>query len=602
MAKYKSSEMDLQRLCDSVTYSGRSLEFARSTRREVVRQYIGAHCFQEGAPQPNPLNLIALYYGIIIRTLVAKHPRMMLATFDKNIKPDVLAAQTWGNRELDKMNMARTLQRAAGDALINIGIVKVAMATPADAEMSGWGLNGGEAFAKTIDLDDWRFDPYAQDFEEVGWEGHRYRACLETIRDSKIYNSNRKELTATEQHYYNSTGDERIGVMGRGRWGGEGESEDYVDLWEIYDPRRKLILTFKDDSGNPGLCSDGKPLREQEWIGDDKGPFLHLGMGNIPGQAMPKAPIMDLVDLHLAVNNLLRKQIRQGMDQKTALFVRGGNPGEIETLNATPDGCALSWSGGEPPQAVRYNGPDAANFALMTSMKDLFSYIGGNLELLGGRGAQSRTATQDKLLNENAGVGVADMQDSMTTFTTEVYRRLMWYWWHNPFKTMKAEYQLPGLSDMSIPIQSQPQQRMQGKFENMDIKIDAYSMQGSTPQMRAAALSAIVAETAPMMALLQQQGIAFDINEYLTKKGSYLDMPDLSEIFTLREPPKMETETGEGGAGTDPRVGMPANTNREYTRNNVSTRTSQDQGRVLAEAMAGTSSGGNPNGDGMQSA
>lgn len=591
MARKPTSDFDsLQRLCDSVAYSGRSLEFARSTRRNIVKEFIGAHCFEMGSPAPNPINFVALFLSIMIRTLVARHPRAMLSTFNRQIAPDVLTMEMDINRVLDEMGMAQTLQAAAKDALISVGVVKVALATPADSAMAGWNLQAGTWFAKPIDLDDWRFDPYATDLNECGWEGHRYRALLDTVRDSKIYNSNRKELTATDRQDYNAEGDERIGLMGRGRWGGEGESEDHVTLWEIYRPREKCIYTFRDDNGRPALCSDGKPLREQDWIGPDRGPFHHLGFESIPGNAMYVGPVQRIVDMHMGANNILRKQIRQAQDQKTVLPVRGGKQSEMDTLNATPDGCAFSWEGGEPPVPIRYNGPDSQNFTLLLQLKELIDFIGGNLSLLGGRGAQSKTLGQDKMLNENAGVGVSDMQDTMVAFTTGIYKAACWYEWHNPFKTMKADYKLPGLPGQSVPMQSTPRQRFQGKFSDLDIEVNACSMSGKTPQMKSQMLSAIVAELTPLMPLLQQQGIAFDVNAFLTKKAKYDDDSDLAEIFTLREPPVDDS----GGSGGPEQPRMNPNTNREYTRNNVSSRTPQDQQRVLAEAMAGTSSGGNP--------
>ncbi len=121
-------------------------------------------------------------------------------------------------------------------------------------------------------------------------------------------------------------------------------------------------------------------------------------------------------------------------------------------------------------------------------------------------------------------------------------------------------------------------------------------MQHSTPQSRAAALNQTVMNVLmPMMPLLQQQGIAFDINKYLSVIAQYQDMPDLIEIVTVQEPPAPETSGGPGGGQEQP--GMPGSTTRNYVRENVSTKTPDGQAASLVNnLMSGSGVGGEGNG------
>lgn len=140
-------------------------------------QYVGRNYSEEGTSEEVPINLLALYVSIVQRSLVAKTPRVMLSTFQFANKPSVDAMQTWVNKEMEDMHIARTLQRWVVDALFSIGIIKVALATPSDAAKYQWNLQGGQPFAMPVDLDDFVYDMHARDWDEVSFIGHRYRAA-----------------------------------------------------------------------------------------------------------------------------------------------------------------------------------------------------------------------------------------------------------------------------------------------------------------------------------------------------------------------------------------------------------------------------------------
>jgi len=201
---------------------------------------------------------------------------------------------------------------------------------------------------------------------------------------------------------------------------------------------------------------------------------------------------------------------------------------------------------------------------------------------MGGLAPQSKTLGQDKMLNQNASGGVSDMQDTTIEFTADILKSLCWYWWHDPFKVMKTKAQLPGLPDMGIQRQVTPQQRMRGRFEDLEIEVDPYSMQHSTPQARAADLDQLVQLITPMMPVLQQQGINLDANAWLQKRGAYKDMPDLSELLTISEPPQADP----GAAGAQPQTGKPGETTRNYTRHSAGSDTPDNRNNDFMNQLA----------------
>jgi hypothetical protein len=344
-----------------------------------------------------------------------------------------------------------------------------------------------------------------------------------------------------------------------------------IDLWEVYLPRHRLVLTLVDSnlSGPMGSDTDGKvkPLRVQKWLGPDGGPYHFLTYGTVPGNAMPKAPIQDLVDLHDAVNRMYRKAIRQGEREKNIGLVSAGATEDANRIQQANDGDIVRCDNPERVVERKFGGPDAANQALGTHLKDTFGWIAGNLDMMGGLAPQSKTLGQDQMLAQNASRAVADMQDTTVDFTADVLKSLCWYWWHDPFKIMRTKAQLPGLPDMGIQRQVTPQQRMRGRFNELEIEIDPYSMQHSTPQSRLSALNNIVQGIiTPMMQFLQQQGVSFDVNAYLQKVAAYADMPDLVDIVTIQEPPQPDQQAA---GAAQPQAPKPAETTRNYVRHSA---------------------------------
>lgn len=585
MAKSRASEVDVGRLCQAVRSSRRSLEPYRRERREAVRAFAGNHYGDHAAKEKVPLNLLSLYVQIVSRSLIAKNPRVMLSTFDRGLKAPVSAMESWANRQIEKLYLADTLQRVVVDALFSVGVLKVSLATPSDASNYGWNTKAGTPFAEPVDLDDLVFDLRAKNLHEPSFVGHRYRVPLDSVKDSSLYARSRKDLTASENSPYNVDGDERIARLGQGDELDGEDFEDMVDLWEIYLPRRRLVLTLSDAQVGDG-DGRGEPLRVQEWLGPDCGPYHWLALGLVPGNAMPRGPILDLLDLHEATNRLYRKAMRQGERQKEVLLVAGGAMEDGSRIQEATDGEIIRCDNPDRAKAALFGGANQGNLALAIHFKDVFSWMAGNLDIMGGLSAQSKTATQDRMLNENSSRAIADMQDRVVTFTAKVLDGLCWYWWHDPFTTMRTTHALPGMPDLSIRRQVTPQQRAQGKFEDLDIKVDPYSMQHQTPSSRLAALSQVIQQIVlPALPLLREQGITLDLNAYLAKVARYADMPDLGEIVTITEPPRQE-----GQEGSPQAPGMPAQTERRYVRDNMTTKTRQGQDQVLINSLLG----GNP--------
>ncbi len=587
MAKSRASEVDVPRLCEAIYKARLTLKRYREEMLSSVQQMVGRHYSDEGTRETVPLNLIKSYVSIVGRKLISQNPRVLLSTWNKDQKAAVNAMQSWANRELENMNFAKTMGRVTKAALFSVGFTKVCLATPADAAHRNWNLEVGQPFADEILLDDIVFDVHARSFEEVGYIGHSYRVPLDVVKDSKLYNKSRLKLEAQPDPQFNREGDMKIGVLGRAFYSNEEEYEDFVTLWEIYYPRKRLVITLADDFMNGPLGgANEEPLRVVDWIGPDSGPIEVLGYEDVPGTAMPSAPLQNLRDLHDPANNILRKLIRQSQRQKRQLLVGGGSTEDAQRITDGNDGDAIRLDNPGATEEKDWGGPNEQLFAMFMKLKEEFSWEAGNLDSLGGLSPQAKTLGQDQMLQQNSSAIIQSMQEQVVDHARKVIKRLCWYWWNHPTKVMQTELAVPGLHGFNQvrsvhPAGHQgPGLKRSGRLADLEVQVDPYSMQSQTPQSQMASLTQVLTQIIiPLAPVLQAQGITPDMNFFLTLVGKYLNLPDLPQIVSVTEPPQQDSQQPPG-AGDQPT--SPGNTTRTYNRISQS---NQTEGNKNAESM-----------------
>jgi hypothetical protein len=602
-------KIDYDRLVRAIRHGRKALEFPRRQRRRAIELLAGPRWSEESAQQPSqPVNLLNVYVQTMIRALVAKEPRVLYTTDDLSQTAAVAAMQEWANRQAKKMRLADVLQRAVYDALIGVGVVKVGLAGPGHAAASGWAVQAGSAFAETVSLDDLVYDAHARRFDAAGFVGHRYRMHRDVALE--LYGRRAKDLPVSTHPHHNEDGDERAEALGRGYYGMDAEEYcEHVDLFEVYVPKYRRVVTVAcEEDGSPSL-DDDKPLDDVEWFGPDRGPYHFLAYGWVPDNAMPNPPALHLIDIHEAANNQFRKLLRQAERQKELLLVQGQASEDGQTIVGANDGEAHKVENPDAAKVYKFGGADPALFAFFTATKEMFNWLAGNLDLQGGLSPQSKTASQDRMLNENASANTASMQATTVEFAACVCDSLGWWGWHHPDAEMKARFELDGAPEVQTVRRLYPRNardpmgnpralRRQAKWDEMDVRVDPYSMGHKSPEQRAAMLDQMVTQVvAPMMGLLQQQGVVFDAHEWASIVSEYRDMPEVRRILSIQAPPAGGPGGSSGGAAAEG-AGMPAATNRTYTRENVSSRSQQGQDMALAEAMAGIDLGGDPNGGG----
>lgn len=574
---YQDADLDqYNRLYRAIEWSRRQLEPFRIHRMRALRQFVAWHYSHGGSDDRVPINLIRLAITIYLRLLVSNNPRAAISTKYRELRALAANMKAWEDWAIEEMNLGESLRTCAMDALFCMGIMKVGI------------TDQGDPYADNIDLDDWVHDMRAKRMDKCRYMGHRFEMDLEVARNHPGFDKERREQLQAQwpslQNESGSGGDERIKSLEMDSMPLQlAEFRDTVELWEIHLRDEQLILTceYSPQSG----CLHGKPLRVEPWVGPVNGPYHFLSFLNVPSNTMPSAPVSDWHDLHNLINRVFLKIGRQCDRQKTVTLVKSTATKDGIAIGDAEDGKIVPVDFPDQVSEVRYGGPDGPMVAFLTQAIDRFSWLAGNLDVVGGLSPQAGTLGQEEILSQNSSNQIKDQQDRMTNFTRSVLgaQGLAWYWWHLP-NTYVAERKLPGVPFTTLA-QVTPQER-QGNFLKLNFDFVPYSLRGQTPAEQAMKVKAWLTQLVlPALPMMTPQGIAINWQAVFAHLAELEDMPMWNEYLTFAEPlyeqqPMQQPPT------------KPAATTRTSIRRNVPSGMGQGKNAALIQTLLGS---GQPN-------
>lgn len=571
------------RLLEAVDYSRRRMQPFREQRLAAVRAYVGSNYGEMGAAEKVPLNLMQMAVNIYRRQVAARAPQALIVPKDPRLAAtadDFELALNWLIKEID---LEASISQWVIDAMFSVGVMKVGISPGKQWEIEGYNHDAGIPFADVVDFDDFVFDMNAKRWDLCQYVGNRYTLPYEAAMELKLFD---EELTPTILTDYNEQGDERVSILQTGgAWNPQRGYMDLVELWDLWLPFDNLLVTVQ-CVDNSGIAS-GKIVRVVDWDGPEIGPFHILSFGDVPGNIMPLPPAQAMLDLHEAANRVFRKIVRQADRQKTLTIVSNGAEEDARRIIDANDGDTIRADNPQATREARYGGPDAASIAFLLQLKDLFVYLGGNLDALGGLGRQANTVGQESLISRSANMLIADMQDRTTTAVRKVIESLSDYLWNDPTSAPKVLKRI-GDTGLSIPIEFSQDLR-EGDLLDYMVEIAPYSMQSRTPTERMATLSQLMTNfVIPLAPQLQQRGIGIDMDQFMQIMAKYSNLPEMERILERIPPEEMAMMQQAAGGGERP-LQSPITT-RTNVRENVSgaTRQGADQESMrMLMSMAG---------------
>lgn len=559
MALYMN-EKRWSRMDKAIEWSLQQMSYPRRERFDAFQQFCGSHYAEGGAERIVPVNFLALAVLIFVRRLAAKAPTAMLTSSDHDIRPLAKDFQEALNLIPGEINLVHTLRQWVTEAIFSPwGVVKC-------------GLNNGKSFADLVTLDDYFIDMSATRMDTIDFEGNDYWEDYSKVMEDKRF-VNKEGLSRDERTALGPNGERRVQAIST-----EGTMQTYKDkkwLRDIWIQDEGLLVTV--------AVRDKRVIREVDLDELRHSPYHKLSYNAIPGQLMPLPAVALWRDLHDLGNSLFRKLANGADSQKTCLGFMQDDEGTNNFKNAR-DGQGIKYNGADP-KILKAGGIDPQTMLFFLQTRDLMSYFAGNLDSLGGLGAQAETAAQDKLISGAANAQLDDMTDQTIEATEGIFKSLAYYEWTDPVKKRILEKKVPGV-DWTIPVEFGPAQRRNAKFDAFYIKLDVHSMQKDSPAIKLGKLRAMIQEfVLPLEPAITAMGGVIDVKAILRRAGEYANFPEADEFVVFADIPE-----GQRGGNPGSAVAKPANTTRTYEHTSSPAPQASQTAQMMQQLMSASSS------------
>lgn len=573
-----SSKDDMKSLSKHVWKSHENMSDRRQARTQALEEYVGPHYSKRVAKeldeQHRPLNIVELGVNVLHGLLIPYLPRVLISGKDDQLVATARRLTDATNKIAEGMGLESTLSMAILDAFFSLSVVRIYLCDPKEGEYATFGHMKYRPYVDCIQFEDLVFDWNARHWDEKRYVGHRDRMPKSEVEESKLFSQEGKDkILDTKSDDHNRGGDIRTHVLSQGYSDRQGDDdlEPFYDVWRIYLPNERQIVTFADQD------ESGEPVMSRPYKGPAWGPYLKLSFQDVPHQVIPLTPKDVWMSQQFALNELFNKVIGQEVNRLDAwIFPRDAKTEATNLLGAAKGRIAIKCDRPDAIKNLRSPGMDQSSFGLMMQLFNIWQTNSGNINLLGGGSATSETATQDQMLMANASRRVTKMQNQVTNFSREIYETLVWYLTYVPRVDIPISSDIGDGMTSHVPLKAE---EIHGTFNKWNLEIDPYSGQDMTPAKRLAAIEQsfqIIMQLAP---ILQQQGQAPDMVAYLKLKAQYMGAPEITRLVRSIGGELMNQETPVGQ--------MPAKmatSTRRYERVSKSAG-GGDQSRAILQAL-----------------
>jgi len=547
------------RLLKAIKSSRDALESYRRVRLANIKQYCGSWYHEEVTDDKILVNLLNQAARIYTIALAANNPQVLVSTPRMENLPFARRFEVNINKLISDMALDGTFRAIVLDAFFSMGC-GVVMMRDTDTRFHGlleseedvW-LDPGEPWLNRVSLDDLILDMPAKERTKMRFCGHRYRADYEKAMDEPGYLKKVKDkLKPASRESFDTTDAAR--ALGTDP-AEDDDLKDMIWLQDLWIAENRSIVTMACDQ-------DLEPLIQREWTGSQAGPYKFLSLGDVPDRVIPAAPAMNLVGQHRFVNRLYR---RMEADSDAHRLVNVYPPSAAEDAENLRNAERNSWHRMNDPrsiQQVELGGIDQRDMAMATYLMDVFDRMGGNLQGMGGLGAQAATLGQEELIHGQLSRNVADMRMAVVSFASDCILDLGRLMWEDQNLELRSSIPV-GNSGIEVRSDWTPGHRA-GEFEDYEFRVEPYSMVFKTPEQKLQELFQVLQQIAPLWPMFQASGATLDAEAIVDEISRLKNRPEFKRFITFANPAEML-------GGDQNTVRQSPITSRETVRKNIPT-------------------------------
>lgn len=584
------SEMRVKRLARAIKPSYDKLKPFREMPQEIMRQYVGPHYGEAGSKDARPVNMLEMALTQYRTELSSTNPQVLCSTHVPELRSAATELELALNETLKRMDFSAEHKLWVMSALIGVGIMQVGMETISQRVIDGEIVPETNVFVETIAIDDWVHDVSAKKWNnrQVTFCGHRYLMPLEDVKENEMYDKEvRSRLGKKDKHP-----DDEMASMSTGTSEVEDVFVEMVELWDIWVPADKTIVTFVANEMGTGVID--KPLRQIDWEGPPHGPYHLFGFNPVINNVMPLSPASNWYDIDDLMNKLV---VQMGVDASRAKNIgltSSATRSDAETIRTTENGqiAVVDNPTGFTTQTI--GGVNQQTLGFSQVIKQLVSYSMGNLDAIAGLASQAGTLGQEEIIKSSSNARVQAMQTAVAEATRAVIRDIAYYL-HNLSTQELSLTMKVGESTVALTWPYQEDEygiefdSREGEIWQYHIDIVPYSMTSLPPGARAQQLERIWQQIVlPVIGSGMQPPDGFI--ELLKQLAKLYNMPEIASLYKTAAISYEQQQMQQQNAGN--RMPKPVTSSREYVRTSRSAGMSPqaaDQQMMLAAMGAGGS-------------
>lgn len=422
------TEVDPKKLQKAVEDGNKRMANFRNSRIMFLRQYVGQYYDAEkGDIGSEPLNLIFNAIRVLVPNLVFNFPKHNVSSkflLHRDYAEMMSLALTQQDKQLKMKDVYR---KWIVDAIFMIGILKTGLcdsgtAIGFDADDR---IDPGTIYTENVDFDNFIIDPNARQIDEALFIGDRIRVPRAMLMDSGLYRNDLLERIPRAGSEYTSSVDRAEKMSARQiDYSDTGQLEDQVELYELWVPRAKAIVTVP---AVENLCFDDY-LRVHDYYGPDDGPYTYLKLTPpVPNNPFPISMVGIWHDLHVSANRMVKKILEQADRQKTIVGYKGAAATDAQSALDASDGEAIAMDDPDGLKEYTFGGQAPSNEAHVNQLQSWFNMMSGNTEALSGVSSSAKSATEANILQGNAAISLEDMKDITYSAVADEGRKRAWF-------------------------------------------------------------------------------------------------------------------------------------------------------------------------------
>ena len=471
------------------------------------------------------------------------------------------------------------------DALHSIGILKTGIESGGDVlaleneENGSTKIDNGQIYTERVSFDNFIADPDSREylFLDARFLGNIIRVPRKVLLDSGQYDEDlvrRLPRDDSSTDYKNSTASLTMGNINATE---NADLEDVVKIAEIWIPSANAVVTMP---GYMDMESMDEYLRVTDYYGVKEGPYTFLSLTiPIPDNPLPIPLMRVLFQLEMAANRMAVKISMQADRQKDILLYRAQESETAKKVVDAADGETIQCDDPTAINKMSLGGQENSNEEHLDSLLSQFNMLAANVETLSGVSSAAKSATAANILQQNASIGLADMQNAVYAMSAQEARRRAFYIHTDPLMNviLSKRVATPGqmvTNDMGRPqwvnppmvqeVQEflTPEQR-EGDFLDLVFNIEPESMARVDSKMRLQQETVFCTQLLPAVVgaaqISQQLGMAFDAAQMLSMmaKDSGITWMD-SVLYSpqIQQKAAMEYNAIQQATGEDVKAGQ----------------------------------------------